>query len=190
MKALLLCDRESGSVDGLDLRVRVHDALQSAGCEVQRVVLNCDEIRPCLGCFQCWVKTPGLCVMTNDSANEIAGFEMRCDVLVLLARITYGGYSADIKAFLDRSIPNISPLFEIYHGEMHHKMRYERFPLWIAVGYGESTSRERKTFLELTQRNALNMRPPKHYAFTMHSADEIHAVMRALKDVLSEEVPS
>jgi len=189
MKILLLCDRDSAnvSVNEGDLRSEMQTALQSIACEVDIVELNSDEIQPCAGCFGCWIKTPGLCVMNTDNANEVSGLEMRADAVILLSRITYGGYSADVKAFLDRSIPNISPMFEMYRGEMRHKMRYKRFPHWIAFGYGESTPQERKTFSELAERNALNMRPPKFDVFTCETADEMLSAIRTLKDSLARE---
>ena len=188
MKTLILCDRESEQYNGFDLRFHVQESVLKAKGDAHIVVLNGDEIRPCLGCFQCWVKTPGLCIMTDDSANAIACQEIQSDVLILLSKVCYGGYSYDVKSFLDRSIPNILPFFETVNGEMHHEMRYERFPYMITIGYGTHTEQERQTFISLAERNALNMRPPKHFVFTMQSADEINKTMRLLSDVLSQEV--
>lgn len=162
MKLLMLRDRESVGI-GKALK----DLLSGGGHEVQEVALNREEIQPCLGCFGCWGKTPGSCVITSDEANSIARSEVNADAVILVSKITYGGFSADIKAFLDRSIQNILPFFETYHGEMHHEMRYDRFPIWIAVGYGDVTSEERHVFVQLAERNALNMRPPKHLALTI-----------------------
>jgi multimeric flavodoxin WrbA len=188
MKTLILCDRESTEYNSLDLCSQVKAAVVKAGSDVNTVVLNGDEIRPCLGCFKCWVKTPGLCIMADDCANAIAGQEIQSDVLIILSKMCYGGYSYDIKSFLDRSIPNISPFFETVNDEMHHKMRYERFPYMITIGYGTCTPQERQTFISLAERNALNMKPPKHFLFIMQNAEEINETMRSLSDVLSQEV--
>lgn len=188
MNVLLLCDRESDGYGGHDLRTQVAEIVQSAGHTVKTYVLDGDALAPCLGCFGCWVKTPGLCVLTNDAVNEIAGEEIRADAVVLLSKITYGGYSHDVKAFLDRSIPNISPYFEIYQGEMHHRMRYGRFPNWIAIGYGEHSPREGQCFMALAERHALNMRPSKYYAYTCGSDEELTAALLSLKQVFEGEV--
>ena len=188
MKTLILCDRESVEHRDFELCSQVREAVLKAGSDAHIVVLNGDDIKPCLGCFQCWVKTPGLCVMTDDRTNIITSQEIRSDVLVLLSKICYGGYSYDIKSFLDRSIPNISPFFEIVNGEMHHEMRYDRFPYTITIGYGTCTAQERQTFISLAERNALNMRPPKHFVFTMQSAGEVGETMRSLSDILSQKV--
>jgi len=188
MKTLILCDRESLEHNGFDLCARVRMAVREAGSDEDVVVLNGDEIKPCRGCFHCWVRTPGLCIMTNDCVDTVAGQEIRSDVVVFLSKIVYGGYSYDVKSFLDRSIPNLSPFFEIIDDEMRHKMRYKRFPCVVSIGYGKCGPQERETFIRLTERNAMNMRPPKHFAFTMQNTEEAEATIQALKNVLSQQV--
>ena len=188
MNVLLLCDRESDCYEGHDLRARITETVQSAGHTIKTCVLDGDALAPCRGCFGCWIKTPGLCVLSNDAVNEIAGEEIRADAVVLLSRIQYGGYSYDVKAFLDRSIPNISPFFEIYQGEMHHRMRYKRFPAWIAIGYGAHTEREGQCFVALAERNALNMRSKKHFAYTCESEEALEGAMLSLKKIFREEL--
>jgi len=188
MKTLILCDRESASYKDLDIRSQVQATVIETGGEASIVNLTGEEINPCLGCFDCWTKTPGLCIQTKDCANTICGQEVQSDTVIFLSKITYGGYSYDVKSFLDRSIPNISPFFEIVDGEMHHKMRYERFPYMITIGYGECTPQERETFISLTERNARNMRPPKHFVYTIQNISELGEAMQSLKNVLSHEV--
>lgn len=188
MKVLILCDGESADAMGLNLREQAEEAVKRAGGEVVTVVASYDELEPCLGCFGCWVKTPGLCVITKDGANETSRELVNAHAVVILSRLTYGGFSADVKAALDRVIPNISPFFETYRGEMHHRRRYRKFPLWIAVGYGKSTEEERQLFRELTERNALNMRPKKHFCITIPNADECAKAFEVLERILSKEV--
>jgi len=189
MKALILCDRESLSYEGLNLPSKIETTVEKSNTKVELITLNGDEIKPCLGCFKCWVKTPGLCVMTEDCANTVARGEIQSDILIIISKIKYGGYSYDIKSFLDRSIPNISPFFETINGEMHHKMRYKRFPIIITIGYGNSTSKENQTFINLTKRNALNMQAQNHFVFTMKNLDEVDKMTYSLEKVLSSEVP-
>ena len=190
MNILILCDRGSDDYDGVNLCREAQTAVERAGGEARVITLNGDEIKPCMGCFHCWVKTPGLCVMTDDRANEVAGHEMRSDAMVIISKITYGGYSYDIKSFLDRSIPNLSPFFELIHGETHHKRRYARFPYMFTIGYGDCAPGERETFVALAERNALNMRPPGHSVFTVHDAGEAVEAMRFLANIITREARS
>jgi multimeric flavodoxin WrbA len=154
------------------------------GHTVTMLTLNREEIKPCLGCFGCWVKTPGMCLITNDTANQTASKVINTQGVVLLSEITYGGYSADIKAFLDRSVQNILPYFEIYKGEMHHEPRYERFPVWISVGYSETNEAERQTFVQLADRNALNFRPTAYVSITINGPDDLFLRAESFKDAL------
>jgi len=141
-------------------------------------------LQPCIGCFGCWVKTPGQCVITNDSANNIASEQVNADALILLSEITFGGFSGEVKSFLDRSIQNILPLFELYKGEMHHPKRYEHTPVWIAIGYGDVCEAEKQIFQRLADRNALNKRPDRYLALTVENSNELIAKIPDLEQIL------
>ena len=73
--------------------------------------------------FGCWVKTPGQCVQ-DDPAREVARACARADLVVLFTPVTFGGYSSELKKAIDRSIPNLSPIFIRIRGETHHPCRY------------------------------------------------------------------
>lgn len=172
MNLLLLCEWKSSEV-GIQIRNAVQGILEQEGHHVQMIILNSKELKPCVACLGCWLRTPGQCLIAGDGANNIAYHQINADAVMLISRITYGGFSADMKAFLDRSIQNIMPYFVNYKGEMHHPMRYKRFPIWIVVGYGNVSDAEKHTFTMLAERNALNMRPTKHLAVTVNDNDEL-----------------
>ncbi len=180
MQILLLRDRKSAE-NGLGEALEA--LLARAGYDVAPFTLNREEIAPCTGCFNCWLKTPGECAVKSDGINDIAREAMRAHAVVLLSEITFGGFSADIKAFLDRSVQNILPFMEVYEGEVHHPMRYERFPVWVAAGYG-GESAQRETFRRLARRNALNMRPERYLALTVGDIEELAQNEQALLSVL------
>jgi len=170
MKICFLCDRNSQDFCGINLQKTVLELLTASEHEITTIVLVGDEISPCLGCFKCWITTPGLCVLTADEINSMARQVINSDVLLLLSQINYGGYSYDIKAFLDRFIPNILPFFEIVEAETHHKKRYKKYPTMLSIGYGASSQQENSTFHKLVQRNALNFRAP-HFGVLSLNAD-------------------
>ena len=69
-----------------------------------------DEILPanqvnqhCIGCFGCWIKTPGRCVLADGWKNLPIRLAKARHV-VIISRLTYGGYSPSVKKTLDRSI--------------------------------------------------------------------------------------
>ena len=184
MKILLLNDRRGVSEEKL-IYDALLDLLKSAGHDVENFTLSNTEIMPCVGCFDCWLKTPGQCTITTDAANVIAAKAVGADAIVILSEIVFGGYSADVKSLLDRKVQNILPFFEIYRGEMHHEQRYDRSPAWISIGYGDASDAEKQTFVRLMDRNALNFRPRGHLALTVldehELADEGKSILAALE---------
>ena len=87
----------------------------------------------------------------------------RSDLVVLLSPITFGGYSSELKKALDRSIGIVSPFFTRIHGEVHHKPRYARYPVLLAIGVtADSDPEEAQIFTRLVERNAINYHAPAH----------------------------
>jgi hypothetical protein len=119
------------------------------------------RIAPCLGCFGCWVRTPGICVI-NDDAREIARDVVQSDVVVYATPVVFGGYSPQLKAALDRMISIIMPYFTRIRGEVHHAKRYRRYPRVLAVGLLPRPDPEsEEIFSTLVHRSSLNMHAPK-----------------------------
>lgn len=82
------------------------------------------KIHHCVGCFGCWVKTPGKCVI-HDGYENIGIMMGSCTELILISQCCYGSVSPFVKAVLDRAISYIHPDFVLRKGEMHHKRRYK-----------------------------------------------------------------
>ena len=112
-------------------------------------------VKPCMGCFGCWVITPGRCVI-NDRCSDIPSYMAKCDEVILISPVVFGGYSQNIKAVIDRSIPYVLPYFRIVGGEMHHKMRYKHSFKLTACFYGECDSEERQIAESLVRANSMN----------------------------------
>ena len=107
------------------------------------VISDDGSIKPCVGCFGCWVKTPGECVI-KDGYGRMGEKIHRADEVVVLSRFTYGGFSSFIKNVFDRSIGWVLPFFELYEGEMHHKQRYPETKDFTFVFRGKELSDEDK----------------------------------------------
>ena len=83
------------------------------------------DIHHCIGCFGCWVKTPGKCVI-HDGYHETGVDMSKCTELIIISRCYYGSVSPFVKMVEDRAISYFHPDFVIRKGEMHHKRRYKR----------------------------------------------------------------
>lgn len=114
------------------------------------------DIRSCIGCFGCWLKTPGKCVIHDG--YESTGIDMsKCTELILVSQCYYGSVSPFVKTVQDRAISYIHPDFVIRKGEMHHKRRYKNIISISAHFYGENiTGVEKETARNIIEANADN----------------------------------
>lgn len=121
------------------------------------VVSDNGTIKPCIGCFGCWIKTPGVCVLKDDYQN-MGGQMAACDQVIVISKCFYGSDSPFIRNVLNRSIPYILPYFTIKNGEMHHQARYQNQIAYSAYFYGEDmTPGEMETARRLVHANAMNL---------------------------------
>jgi multimeric flavodoxin WrbA len=81
------------------------------------------KMSKCTGCFGCWLKTPGLCVI-HDGVELLGNKLAHCGEFIIISKNLYGGFSKEIKNAMDRSISAALPFFSIRNGELHHQMRY------------------------------------------------------------------
>lgn len=134
-------------------------------------------VKHCIGCFGCWIKTPGKCLIP-DRCTITPKTLAASNEIIIISHITYGGYSPEIKAVLDRSIGYIMPYFRIINGEMHHTMRYQN-PFKLSVFfYGKSISEaEYNIAKQLVPANALNLGAGTHSVNFYESVASIKEVL-------------
>jgi multimeric flavodoxin WrbA len=161
MKAVIFDGAKEGDLTIKALEKTIFDKLTEKGWEVEPIELRNTQIANCIGCFGCWVKTPGTCVI-NDGGRETTRKAIQSDLLVWLTPVTFGGYSSELKKALDRIIPILLPYFQSYRGQIHHKMRYSKYPKLLVIGVQEPGVDYKETFMALAERNSLNFRPPAH----------------------------
>ena len=151
--------------------------------EVEAIALREKHIAGCLGCFGCWVKTPGICVI-DDYGREATKKIVQSNLMIWLTPVTFGGYSSELKKALDRSIPILLPYFESYRGQIHHRMRYDKQPKLVVIGTEPRNTDYGETFLALTERNVLNIRPPKHAAGVFQKNENLDKTWPFVEDLL------
>ena len=130
---------------------------QARGWNVTVYDLDGLAIKPCRGCFACWLKHPGTCAIMDDEEPILRSI-VASDVQIWISPVTFGGYSPALKKALDRSIPNVLPFFTKRHGEVHHPHRYDKRRSYLAFGTLPSPDPEaERIFHNLVRRNALNL---------------------------------
>lgn len=124
--------------------------------DVVRVDLSQMKIANCVGCFGCWTKTPGRCVIRDD-ATKVYPLIARSEAVLYVSRIRYGGYDTVMKTMLERAIPVQQAFIRILDGETHHVQRRVLPKKATILAYGHSDEEEREIFRQLIARNARNM---------------------------------
>ena len=164
MKALILNGEEMNGLSLKHISESIKEELRTNDFEVDEILLKEKEIADCLGCFKCWVKTPGVCII-DDYGREVSAKVINSELIVFLTPVIFGSYSYQLKKALDRLIPLISPYFEKINGEIHHKKRYSKYPSILGIGViKEEDQRQSKIFKALVERNSINFHSPNFKA--------------------------
>ncbi len=131
------------------MRLVIHDLKDEIWSRIEAeyapctVVADNGSIRPCIGCFGCWNKDPGRCVIKDGYENM--GYLVRhADEVVVICRYTYGGFSGFVKNVFDRCLGYVLPQFEIVVGESHHQKRYDENKPFTFIFYGHDLGQEEK----------------------------------------------
>lgn len=134
------------------------DSRELVGNEVNvKVICDKGTIHTCIGCFGCWIKTPGRCVIDDEFSN-MGEYISKCDEVIIISKCFYGGYSPFIKNVMDRSISYVHPYFEIRNNELHHRKRYDNHFELSVYFYGEDiTEKEKATAEKLVKANSINL---------------------------------
>ena len=64
------------------------------------VISDNGTIHNCIGCFGCWLKTPGRCVL-KDGYEDMGKLLSQCEELIIISECIYGSYSPIIRNVLD-----------------------------------------------------------------------------------------
>ena len=77
------------------------------------------KISPCKGCFNCWLKKPGVCSQKDDMQWLLS--KMRdADVIVYATPVYSYGMNAQMKNLIDRMIVLAKPFMEVSEGRSRH----------------------------------------------------------------------
>lgn len=82
------------------------------------------NIRECVGCFACWNRTPGKCVI-NDDMEGLLQKILRADVTIWSFPLYYFGLPSRLKMVIDRQLPLTLPFMDGDAGAGGHRPRYD-----------------------------------------------------------------
>lgn len=118
------------------------EGMREAGADVEIVNLREKKIRYCIGCFTCWTKTPGQCVLKDDMTNELFPKWLACDLVIYATPLYYHTINAAMSTFMERTLPAILPFFDQgADGKTFHPLRH-KFPpsvLLTVCGFPEAS---------------------------------------------------
>ena len=150
-------------------RLILHD-VASNNLEFTGITVTADDtvfpadpiVGSCIGCYSCWIKTPGKCAI-EDRGQNFAALLSTHDEFIAVSRLVFGGFSPPVKALLDRSIGNILPFFHVIGHETHHPKRGDGKLTLRYIFYGPNmTPRDKEIATEFTAANARNLSAEKY----------------------------
>lgn len=93
----------------------------------EELQVNRLDIKPCLGCFSCWNKTPGRCCIQDDM-QEVIDKLLWADVTIWSFPLYYFTVPGSLKNLIDRQLPMVLPFMverEDQIGNGSHPSRYD-----------------------------------------------------------------
>ncbi len=146
---------------------QVSAALQGAGHSVAQLDLRDLPLRYCVGCWGCWVKTPGECV-SRDASLEMDRAVIHADFVLWAAPLKMGFPAALLKMAMDKHLPLIHPYMVVERMEAHHRRRYARYPRLGLLVEREADSDERDVQIvsAICTRTALNLKTRLEFCLT------------------------
>ena len=97
--------------------------MREAGAEVEVADLRTKKIKNCAGCFSCWTKQPGTCIHKDDMTRELFPKWLASDLVVYASPLYHFSVNAELKTFIERTLPVLEPFFLQHNGRAYHPLR-------------------------------------------------------------------
>jgi len=102
------------------------DGLKDGGqVTVEEKIISRLDIKPCIGCFGCWNKTPGKCCLMDDMADVIEKI-LWADLVIWSFPLYYFGLPGPLKNMIDRQLPMSLPFMNTQAESGGHPSRYDQ----------------------------------------------------------------
>ncbi len=182
MKISLLNGNPDAANTGFETYLRQLVAALESDHQVTVLTLRDLDIAYCVGCWGCWVKTPGECV-AQDASADVCRAVINSELTLFASPLRMGFVSALLKKTMDKMIPIIHPYIVVDQGEAHHRTRYARYPLLaLLLEQGADADAEDVAITtDILSRTALNMK--SRIAFSKLTSDPIAEVHHAINSL-------
>lgn len=157
------------------MRIIIHDLDDISFLNISNddYVVNNTNNKNCIGCFNCWVKTPFHCIH-KDKIHENGKRILESDELIIISKCFNGCYSSIVKRILERSISYVEPFFTIRNKMIHHKSRNNKKLKFSVYFYGDNITLEDKDIAyKLVNRNKENLNTKNANVFFYNDFKEI-----------------
>lgn len=115
---LVLNTLESG-----DYSEQINAIVAGKGTKVEIINTASMRIAHCIGCNQCWLKTPGVCSIKDDYESIVKKL-VKTDNLWIVSDTRFGFVDYRGKRVLDRIMPMLNMYLTFRGGWMRHELRY------------------------------------------------------------------
>lgn len=112
-------------LDGI--KTEMQNSAQNTEVQLEEIQVNRLQIKPCLGCFSCWNKTPGKCCIRDDM-QEVIDKLLWADITIWSFPLYYFTVPGSLKNLIDRQLPTVLPFMvdrQDQTGNGSHPSRYD-----------------------------------------------------------------
>lgn len=115
------------------------------------------DIKPCTGCWTCWVNDPGMCIHKDDMVGIYKSVN-QSDILLIVSDIKAGFIDSDVKKTVERQFALLLPYMTNVNDEFHHIPRYNHQPKigLVIVGADNHDAEQQEILKEYVYRLSLN----------------------------------
>lgn len=125
------------------LLTHLTEGMRRAGAETELHHVRKLDLHNCIGCYSCWVRTPGTCIHRDQMDELLRGSHSQADLIVFGTPLYHFSMTATMKTFIDRTLPRHEPWLIEDPAYSHLTTHPERLPgpkrmfLVAAAGFPE-----------------------------------------------------
>lgn len=140
------------TLEDISCKDQIESLFDTVGTQIKIIDTTSLRINHCIGCNQCWLKTPGVCAIKDDYTQIIRQL-IHAQDLWLVTDTRFGFIDYRGKRIMDRIMPMLNMNIEFRDGWMRHQLRYHG--LNIGVLYNGDGDHE--LLAEWCERCAMNL---------------------------------